>query len=199
MENVKEIEKKLSLLDKDYFHVCEVLDLNGEISSWKVFYKNMNNSIYYSQYNKPVLDSKYNSLYDIERLIDSFEIAKKQANNNTILEQIQLSMAISEYLSGVAEEIMKVGGIIAFCLLIFNIASFIMLEGIIGAICQVLGVVSLTITLSTLDYIRKKTFKGTEKIYNKAEKIVIKNELKYRKGNVYEINRKRKNKKRVYR
>lgn len=199
MENVKEIEKKLSLLDKDYFHVFEVLDSNGEISSWKVFYKNMNNSIYYSQYNKPVLDSKYNSLYDIERLIDSFEIAKKQANNNTILEQIQLSMAISEYLSGVAEEIMKVGGIIAFCLLIFNIASFIMLEGIIGAICQVLGVVFLTITLSTLDYIREKTFKGTEKIYNKAEKIVIKNELKYRKGNVYEINRKRKNKKRVYR
>lgn len=74
------IEKELlSILDKDYFHIClEFDDSMQGMTKWKVFYSNLEEEYYFSEDNKALLTSEENGLKDIYELRDKFERIKRE-------------------------------------------------------------------------------------------------------------------------
>lgn len=84
-----------SILDSNYFHICVE---NKEKNSWKVYYKNLPSAIYFSEKNKALLTSKENTINDIYKLRQKFEIEKSKEFRKNMKEYININKEISYFL-----------------------------------------------------------------------------------------------------
>lgn len=189
IDNKDCIEDALEILDKEYFHICKKIDGNGKTLSWVVYYKNMNDEDFLSKYNKPILDSRYSTLDDVIKTIQKFDKSKTKANKNIIWEKFVLNNIIFNYTSKITDEFAKIETIVGILLMIF-----IIIIGLLGngkfVLCYPLILIPFVIMTICLDYLHKKMFDGTNIILAESEKVLLKNELKHRRDNVYEFTKK---------
>lgn len=62
--NYKEFFKLVDKLDRNKYHICcEIINTND--CRWVIFDKNMPPEEYWSANNKPLLDSRYNTIEDL--------------------------------------------------------------------------------------------------------------------------------------
>ncbi len=191
MENIEtknnDIEKTLDLLDKEYFHVCKELNEKGEASNWVVYYKDMNDEDFLSVKNKPLLNSQYSTIEDIMKVKEQFDRSKIKADDNITWEKIKLCNITFDYISKMVDEFCKISMILEFAFLIFLIlfAFFIKQIFLIPSM-----IMAFSIVLICLDYLQGKVKDGSKDVLNKNKEILLKNELKHKRGNVYEFRKK---------
>lgn len=182
-----EIEKALDLLDREYFHICKKINENGELSSWTVYYKNMNDEDYLSIRNKPLLNSQYSTIEDIMRVKEQFDRSMIKADDNITWEKIKLCNITFDYISKIIDEFCKISMILEFVFLVFvMLFAFFIKE--IFLIPSML--IAFSIVLICLDYLQDKVKDGAKDVLNKNKDILLKNELKHKRGNVYEFRKK---------
>lgn len=191
MENIEtknnDIEKTLDLLDKEYFHVCKELNEKGEVSNWVVYYKDMNDEDFLNVKNKPLLNSQYSTIEDIMKVKEQFDRSKIKADDNITWEKIKLCNITFDYISKMVDEFCKISMILEFAFLIFLIlfAFFIKQIFLIPSM-----IMAFSIVLICLDYLQGKVKDGSKDVLNKNKEILLKNELKHKRGNVYEFRKK---------
>ena len=183
MENIEtknnEIEKALDLLDREYFHICKELNEKGETSNWVVYYKDMNDEDFLSVKNKPLLNSQYSTIEDIMRVKEQFDRSRIKADDNITWEKIKLYNVTFDYISKMVDEFFKISMILEFVFLIF----FILFAFFIKQIFLIPSMlIAFSIVLICLD--------GSKDVLNKNKDILLKNELKHKRGNVYEFRKK---------
>ena len=191
MENIEtknnEIEKALDLLDKEYFHVCKEINENGELSSWTVYYKNMNDEDFLSIRNRPLLNNQYSTVEDIMKVKEQFDISMEKADNNIIWEKIKLCNITFDYTSKIIDEFSKISIILEFVFLIFLILFGFFIKNIVLYPSMI---AAFSIVIMCLDYLQDKVKDGAYDVLNKNKKILLKNELKHKRGDVYEFRKK---------
>ena len=191
MENIEtknnEIEKALYLLDREYFHICKELNEKGETSNWVVYYKDMNDEDFLSVKNKPLLNSQYSTIEDIMRVKEQFDRSRIKADDNITWEKIKLYNVTFDYISKMVDEFFKISMILEFVFLIF----FILFAFFIKQIFLIPSMlIAFSIVLICLDYLQDKVKDGSKDVLNKNKDILLKNELKHKRGNVYEFRKK---------
>lgn len=180
------IEDTLEILDKEYFHINKTLDKNGKTASWTVYYKDMNDEDYLSRYNRPILDSRYSNFRDIISTNQKFNESRIKAKQNIIWEKFKLSNIIFNYTSKITDEFARIETIVGALLMIFIIFIGILGNGKFIMCCPLILVLFVIMSIC-FDYLHKKILNGTNIILLESEKVLLKNELKHRKGNVYEF------------
>lgn len=93
----------INILDKNYFHVSIVYDTKDNKEQWTVFYKNLPENVYFSNNNKAVLNSKYNTLEDVYALDREFRKAKQKEINKNFFELANIIRIISNLYMEVKE------------------------------------------------------------------------------------------------
>lgn len=192
MDNDKKgkFEEALDELDRDCFHVYKELNENGEISKWSIYYRNMSDEDYLSKYNTAILDSENNNINDIIELKKSFDRKIKIAKNHTIWERIKVMNYIFDFTSLIGRDVTKLSMIECVLTVIFMLFIGTCLDGEISSILNLIVLILYVINLLTLDYLYTKILKESDKTRENIDNVVIKNELKYRKGNLYEFKKK---------
>lgn len=191
MENIEtknnDIEKKLDLLDKEYFHVCKELNEKGEVSNWVVYYKDMNDEDFLNVKNKPLLNSQYSTIEDIMKVKEQFDRSKIKADDNITWEKIKLCNITFDYISKIVDEFCKISMILEIVFLVFVMLFAFLVKEIFWIPSMI---IAFSIVLICLDYLQDKVKDGSKDVLNKNKGILLKNELKHKRGNVYEFRKK---------
>lgn len=191
MENIEtknnDIEKALDLLDKEYFHVCKELNEKGEASNWVVYYKDMNDEDFLSVKNKPLLNSQYSTIEDIMKVKEQFDRSKIKADDNITWEKIKLCNITFDYISKMVDEFCKISMILEIVFLVFVMLFTFFIKEIFLIPFMI---IAFSIVLICLDYLQGKVKDGSKDVLNKNKEILLKNELKHKRGNVYEFRKK---------
>lgn len=180
------IEDALEILDREYFHINKKLDKNGKTASWTVYYKDMNDEDYLSRYNRPILDSRYSTFRDIISTNQKFNESRTKAKQNIICEKFKLSNIIFNYTSKITDEFAKIETVVGVLLMIFIIFIGILGNGKFIMCCPLILILFIIMSIC-FDYLHKKMLDGTNIILLESGKVLLRNELKHRKGNVYEF------------
>lgn len=88
-----EISEINSILDREYFHV-NISVHEDETISWKIYYRNLPDQVYWSNKNKPILTSDKNTKADIYKLRNKFEREKEKEIMKNLPEEIKLCSMI---------------------------------------------------------------------------------------------------------
>ena len=191
MENIEtknnEIEKALDLLDREYFHICKELNEKGEVSNWVVYYKDMNDEDFLSVKNKPLLNSQYSTIEDIMKVKEQFDRSKIKADDNITWEKIKLCNITFDYISKIIDEFCKISMILEIVFLVFVMLFAFLVKEIFWIPSMI---IAFSIVLICLDYLQDKVKDGSKDVLNKNKGILLKNELKHKRGNVYEFRKK---------
>lgn len=182
-----EIEKTLDLLDKEYFHVCKELNEKGEVSNWVVYYKDMNDEDFLSVKNKPLLNSQYSTIEDIMKVKEQFDRSKIKADDNITWEKIKLCNITFDYISKMVDEFCKISMILEIVFLVFVMLFAFLVKEIFWIPSMI---IAFSIVLICLYYLQDKVKDGSKDVLNKNKGILLKNELKHKRGNVYEFRKK---------
>lgn len=169
--DIEKVKNELDKLDKDYFHTCIDCD------KWSVYYKNMNDKNYLNKANKPILNSLYNNVEDINILNKRFNEIKEKAEENIFLERFDLKLDMFKLTEKISYEISKIFTMISNSILAFIIFLFIIENNVLATI----GISMLTmnvILLLVTNYVRDNIDKYIVESNKKEEERLIKIYLK---------------------
>ena len=190
--NNNEIEEALDKLDRDYFHIIREMDGTGKIKDWSVYYRNMKDSDYFNDDNKAILSSNKDGIKEIMNVVNEFELVKTKAKIETVNEQFMQFNNVFEYSNKMLNVINTSTILIGISILILLILKNIFLGSDIFISIFLFCISSIALLIHA--YIFDNILDGLYKLEDKETEVLIKNELKYRKENLYEF--KKKNRKR---
>lgn len=181
----EEILELLNLFDRDYFHVCKQME-EGKTIYWEVYYKNLSGNNYYENDNKPILKKDKSSKEDIKKVLDEFMESKSQAKKNVLWDLFRQNHNFFMTNLKISDLLSKVETILSIVNLILVGLSYIIKK--YDLVLILLN--AYVITILCFCYFTEKIKDEMRKLENQEEEILIKNEMKYRKGNVYEYKKK---------
>lgn len=167
MKRIKNKNKKrntlYSILDSNYFHIC-VENKEGK-NSWKVYYKNLPSAVYYSNKNKSLLTSKDNTINDIYKLRQKFEVEKSKELRKNMKEYININKELSCLLLKLKQKYSYILTDFFVLSLAISILNFVFINNTKFAILQFGSITFMVIMgIYRMAQIQKTTRKGREKI-----------------------------------
>lgn len=88
-----EITEINSILDREYFHT-NITVHEDETISWRIYYRNLPEQVYWSNKNKPILTSDKNTKADIYKLRNKFEREKEKEIMKNLPEEVKICSMI---------------------------------------------------------------------------------------------------------
>lgn len=168
-------EKKImSILDRDYFHICTEVKQNEEIK-WIIYYKNLPSKAYYSEKNKPLLTSENNTISDIYKLKNKFESEKKIEQMKSLNEVIPLLSFFNKTIIEINRKFSNFSIIVLLIILGLSLTSMFFLHNIELS----LGILLVISTVSILNMYSIRILENQRKIFRKKlEEIYLKEKIK---------------------
>ncbi len=171
----KTIDELMSILDKDYFHVCiEVKDKDKV--EWSIYYKNLPEKAYFSKKNKPLLTSQENGLTDIHLLNEKFEKEKNKELMQNLREIVKIISTANFSVWKFKEYITDYFGCICIFILLMISINVVFIHNII------LSIVLLAVTIINgfcSSYYQKKITKEHSIMMKNIENEYIKEKIKH--------------------
>ncbi len=180
---VENINKIQNILDKEYFHTS-IKIINGNTFTWEIYYRNLPNNLYYSNKNKPLLTSKNNTIKDIYKLKQKFNLEKKKCFIDNWAKFFKFDIAIIDFTSNIRLENFK-NYIVFYMLILMAILLNALFFNNLEFSFLLIGMTIAT-GLTCINN-QKRLNKIIEKEKIKIKEIFVKNEI--RKQGLYFVNK----------
>lgn len=196
LDKNKNLEEALNTLDREYFQVAKKYDTDGNIAEWRVFWWNMNDNDFIEDSNKPLLDSKYNSVNDIYKLADEFLKNKKRATENVFWESVELTIINYNTQFDIEQKLYKFSSTLGWIIIIINFIFVVLqqtklIPSALGSLMVIMFCLIYLMAEYTIIFCKKVVESKIEDSYNDLLELIVKVEMKYRKrGYIPKIRRK---------
>lgn len=169
-------EKDLrSILDKEYFHVYEEFDPKSNRAKWKIYFKNLSQKQYLSKKNMALLDSNQNTVNDIYRLRDKFEIEKSKIALDNISELLNITNNVFNNLNKLQNYFAHAMTIIMLCIIMAICVNIVFFNNLGFSLLTLL----LTIVIGIADVgQQEKLYKERSKCLKRIKEDYIKEKIK---------------------
>lgn len=169
---MEEYFKIKELLDSDYFHICIKL---CNPSKWTIFYKNLSTEEYFSEINKPLLDSEKNTIYDVEILANKFENEKRKELQILFKSDLENMFLIHNQMFKLKEKCVDISIFSFMQLIIFTCANMIFNSDFkISLLVFIMNIISMIYHFWKLNNIDKNIKKAKEEF----TRILLKEHIK---------------------
>ena len=160
-----------NILDSNYFHIC----IDTTNNTWKVYYKNLPPRVYYSKINKPILTSENNTIDDIYKLKNKFEMEKTTELNRNVKEYINILKEVDYNMLNIKQIFSEMLTIILIFNLIASIINLIFINDRNVAMFQmILSIFTAIIGICKINQAQKENNKGR----NRIEETFIKGKIR---------------------
>lgn len=160
-----------NILDSNYFHIC----IDTTNNTWKVYYKNLPPRVYYSKINKPILTSENNTIDDIYKLKNKFEMEKTRELNSNVKEYINILKEVDYNILNIKHIFSEmITGILMFNLMASIINLIFINDKNVAMFQMTLSIFIAILGICKINQAQKENNKGR----NRIEETFIKGKIK---------------------
>lgn len=163
-ETIRYIHKLRNILNKEYFHIYTEINEKDKVE-WKVYYKNLPTSAYWSRKNDELLTSKKHTIEDIYKLKKAFEQEKEKIYKDNLKEYInvwseaymQMCDVKKIYSTNIIDLMIVIITMNVSNILFFNDSKFSILQLVLTTILAIMCILGVSKIEKKIDTASEKT------------------------------------------